>query len=138
LNEFGFDLAAATKASTVLKPLAGDVTSTFGKLPSGIEETPDVSHPIVRTHARTGRKSLYVTAGECIGIEGLPNDEGIALIEELHAHCLRPEFQYRHKWQVGDLLMWDNAASMHLAICDYELPERRLMHRTTVAGEVPF
>jgi taurine dioxygenase len=103
-----------------------------------LEETPDVSHPIVRTHARTGRKSLYVTAGECIGIEGLPNDEGIALIEELHAHCLRPEFQYRHKWQLGDLLMWDNAASMHLAICDYELPERRLMHRTTVAGEVPF
>jgi taurine dioxygenase len=103
-----------------------------------LEKTPDVSHPIVRTHAWTGRKSLYVTAGECIGIEGLPNDDGIALIEELHAHCLRPEFQYRHKWQVGDLLMWDNAASMHLAICDYELPERRLMHRTTVAGEVPF
>src|SRR6516162_3907635 len=85
----------------------------------------------------TGRKSLYVTAGECIGIEGLPDDEGVALIEELHAHCLRPEFQYRHKWQVGDLLMWDNATSMHLAICDYRLPERRLMHRTTVAGGVP-
>ena len=84
-----------------------------------------------------GRKSLYITAGECIGIEGLPDDEGVALIEELHAHCLRPEFQYRHKWQVGDLLMWDNATSMHLAICDYRLPERRLMHRTTVAGGVP-
>jgi taurine dioxygenase len=103
-----------------------------------LDETPDVSHPIVRTHAWTGQKSLYVTAGECIGIEGLPSDEGIALIEELHAHCLSPEFQYRHKWEVGDLLMWDNAASMHLAICDYKLPERRLMHRTTVAGEVPF
>jgi alpha-ketoglutarate-dependent taurine dioxygenase len=102
-----------------------------------LEETPDVAHPIVRTHAWTGRKSLYVTAGECIGIEGLPDDEGVALIEELHAHCLRPEFQYRHKWQVGDLLMWDNATSMHLAICDYRLPERRLMHRTTVAGGVP-
>ena len=62
-----------------------------------LEETPDVAHPIVRTHAWTGRKSLYVTPGECIGIEGLPDDEGVALIEELHAHCLRPEFQYRHK-----------------------------------------
>jgi taurine dioxygenase len=103
-----------------------------------LDDTPDVAHPIVRTHPWTGRKSLYVTAGECIGIEGLPHDEGIALIEELHAHCLRPEFQYRHKWQVGDLLMWDNAASMHIAICDYELPERRLMHRTTVAGGVPL
>jgi taurine dioxygenase len=52
-----------------------------------------------------GRKSLYITAGECIGIEGLPDDEGVALIEELHAHCLRSEFHYRHKWQVGDLLI---------------------------------
>ena len=103
-----------------------------------LDETPDVSHPIVRTHAWTGQKSLFVTAGECVGIEGLPSGEGIALIEELHAHCLKAEFQYRHRWEVGDLLMWDNAASMHLAICDYALPERRLMHRTTVAGEVPF
>jgi taurine dioxygenase len=102
-----------------------------------LEETPDAAHPIVRTHAWTGLKSLYVTAGECIGIEGMPDDEAIALIRELHAHCMRPEFQYRHKWRVGDLLMWDNASSMHLAICDYQLPERRLMHRTTVAGEVP-
>jgi len=103
-----------------------------------LDSTPDVAHPVVRTHAVTGRKSLYVTAGECIGITGWPQDEGLALIEELHAHCVRPEFQYRHKWQVGDLLMWDNATSMHLAICDYALAERRLMHRTTVVGEVPF
>jgi len=103
-----------------------------------LDQTPDVAHPIVRTHAWTGRKSLYVTAGECIGVENLPHDEGLALIEELHAHCVKPEFQYRHKWQVGDLLMWDNATSMHIATRDYELPERRLMYRTTVAGGVPF
>ncbi|HXW23861.1 MAG TPA: TauD/TfdA family dioxygenase, partial [Xanthobacteraceae bacterium] len=100
--------------------------------------TPDVAHPIVRTHRATGQRSLYVTEGECIGIEGMPGEEGRGLIAELHAHCLRPEFQYRHKWRVGDLLMWDNAASMHLAVCDYRLPERRLMYRTTVIGEVPF
>jgi taurine dioxygenase len=103
-----------------------------------IAQTPDVAHPIVRTHPYTGRKSLYVTAGECIRIEGMPQDEAVALIEELDAHCIKPEFLYRHKWQVGDLLMWDNATSMHLAICDYELPERRLMQRTTVIGSVPF
>ena len=103
-----------------------------------LAETPDIVHPIVRTHPYTGRKSLYVTAGECIGVEGMPEDEGVDLIAELDAHCVRPEFLYRHKWQVGDLLMWDNAASMHLAICDYALPERRLMHRTTVIGTVPF
>jgi taurine dioxygenase len=103
-----------------------------------IAETPDIAHPIVRTHPYTGRKSLYVTAGECIGIEGMPEDEAVDLIAELDAHCVKPEFLYRHKWQVGDLLMWDNATSMHLAICDYALPERRLMHRTTVIGTVPF
>ena len=103
-----------------------------------VEETPDIAHPIVRTHPYTGRKSLYVTAGECIGIEGMPDDEALDLIAELDSHCVRPEFLYRHKWQVGDLLMWDNTSSMHLAICDYALPERRLMHRTTVIGTVPF
>jgi taurine dioxygenase len=102
-----------------------------------LDATPDVAHPIVRTHPSTGRKALYVTEGECIGIEGMPDDYGRPLIAELHSHCIRPEFQYRHKWQVGDLLMWDNATSMHLAICDYQLPERRLMYRTTVIGGVP-
>jgi taurine dioxygenase len=103
-----------------------------------LDETPDVAHPIVRTHPYNGRKSLYVTAGECVGIESIPDDEAIELIAELDAHCVRPEFLYRHTWQVGDLLMWDNTSAMHLAICDYALPERRLMHRTTVIGTVPF
>ena len=103
-----------------------------------LDETPDVAHPIVRTHPYNGRKSLYVTAGECVGIENMPDDEAIELIAELDAHCVRPEFLYRHKWRVGDLLMWDNTSAMHLAICDYALPERRLMHRTTVIGTVPF
>lgn len=103
-----------------------------------LAETPDIAHPIVRTHPFTGRKALYLTKGECIGIEGVPDDEARAVIEELHDHCLKPAFQYRHKWRVGDLLMWDNATAMHLAICDYELPQRRLMHRTTVIGSVPF
>jgi len=103
-----------------------------------LDETPDIAHPIVRTHPHTGRKSLYVTAGECIGIEGMPADEAVGLIAELDAYCVRPEFLYRHKWRVGDLLMWDNASAMHLAICDYTLPERRLMHRTTIIGSVPF
>ena len=97
----------------------------------------------MRTHPYTGRKALYFTAGECIGIvsgngEFMPEDEALGLIAELDAHCVRPEFCYRHRWQVGDLVMWDNASAMHLAICDYALPERRLMHRTTVIGPEPF
>ena len=108
-----------------------------------IAETPDVAHPIVRTHPFSGRKALYVTAGECIGImsangQSMPEDEALDLIAELDAHCIKPEFLYRHSWRVGDLVMWDNATAMHLAVCDYALPERRLMHRTTVIGGEPF
>jgi alpha-ketoglutarate-dependent taurine dioxygenase len=103
-----------------------------------LAETPDIAHPIVRTHPHNGRKALYVTAGECIGIDGMPEDEALDLIAELDAFCVRPEFCYRHRWRVGDLVMWDNASAMHLAICDYALPERRLMHRTTVIGSEPF
>ena len=102
-----------------------------------LAETPDIAHPIVRLHPFTGRKALYVTKGECIGIEGVPDDEARAVIEELHDHCIKLEFLYRHEWRVGDLLMWDNATAMHLAVCDYALPLRRLMHRTTVIGSVP-
>jgi taurine dioxygenase len=106
--------------------------------PAQIAETPDVAHPIVRTHPHTGRKAIYVTAGECIGIAGMPEDEALDLLAELDAHCVRPEFCYRHRWRAGDLVMWDNATAMHLAICDYALPQRRLMHRTTVIGGEPF
>ena len=108
-----------------------------------LAETPDIAHPIVRSHPYTGRKALYVTAGECIGIvlrDGaqMPEDEALDMIAELDAHCVRPEFCYRHSWRIGDLVMWDNASAMHLAICDYALPERRLMHRTTVIGSEPL
>ena len=108
-----------------------------------IAETPDIAHPIVRTHPWTGCKAIYITAGECVGIElpngdHMPEDEALDLIAELDAHCIKAEFLYRHHWRVGDLVMWDNATAMHLAICDYELPQRRLMHRTTVIGGVPF
>jgi len=108
-----------------------------------ITETPDVAHPIVRTHPYTGRKAIYVTAGECVGVvlkngETMPEDEALDLIAELDAHCIKPEYLYRHNWRVGDLVMWDNATAMHLAVCDYALPQRRLMHRTTVIGGEPF
>ena len=75
--------------------------------------------------------------GECIGIEGMPEEEGREIIAQLTQHCIQSQFVYRHKWQVGDVVIWDNAASLHLAICDYKLPERRLLHRVTIEGGVP-
>jgi taurine dioxygenase len=103
-----------------------------------LDATPDIAHPVVRTHPHTGRKALYVFEGECVAIEGMPEEEGQEIIRELTAHCIQPKFIYRHKWQVGDVVMWDNAASLHLAIADYRLPQRRLLHRVTVEGDVPI
>jgi taurine dioxygenase len=100
-------------------------------------QTPDVIHPVVRTHPVSGRKCLYVNEGFTVSLVGLPEDEGGALLAELCRHATRPEFMHRHKWRVGDLLMWDNCQTQHLAVGDYALPQRRLMHRTTVKGTVP-
>jgi taurine dioxygenase len=102
-----------------------------------LHETPDVAHPIVRTHPKTGRKALYVFEGECIGIEGIGDAEAVPLIRDLTQHCIQDKYIYEHKWKLGDVVMWDNAATLHLAVCDYELPRRRLLHRVTIEGGIP-
>lgn len=99
---------------------------------------PDVVHPVVRTHPITGRKCLYVVRGECTGIVGIPDDEALPLLAELAECIVQPELQYHHTWCVGDLLMWDNCLVQHIAIKDYDLPLRRLMHRTTIVGTPTF
>ena len=96
---------------------------------------PAVVHPVARTHPFTGRKCLYVSKGECEGIEGMAQDEALALIDELAERTVEERFRYTHHWQVRDLLMWDNCALQHLASFDYKWPQhRRLMHRLTVGG----
>jgi taurine dioxygenase len=108
------------------------------KLGDLIKDIPDVEHPVIRTHPATGRKAIYVREGECVAIPGMPDEESLPLIKELGDMISRPEFCYRHNWQLGDLLMWDNSMTQHLAISDYQPPLRRLMHRVTVNGTVPI
>ncbi|HWB48774.1 MAG TPA: TauD/TfdA family dioxygenase [Stellaceae bacterium] len=102
-----------------------------------IDRNPPVSHPMVRTHPKTGRKSLYVMRDDCTAIDGVAPDEAEALIAALADHIVKPAFIYRHQWRPGDLLMWDNCTVQHRAIQDYDLPQRRVMHRTTMGGYVP-
>ncbi|HEX3537756.1 MAG TPA: TauD/TfdA family dioxygenase [Stellaceae bacterium] len=102
-----------------------------------IDRNPPVMHPIVRTHPHTGRKCLYVMRDDCTGIEGMDRCEAEALIAALADHIVKPAFIYRHQWRAGDLLMWDNCMAQHRAIQDYNLPQRRLMHRTTMGGAAP-
>ena len=101
-------------------------------------KTPDMDHPVVRTHPYTGKKCLFVNEGYTSRICGVPEAESEALLAELLAHATDERFIYRHRWRVGDLLIWDNCSTQHLAIPDYALPLRRRMERTTVRGSAPY
>lgn len=103
-----------------------------------LSTVPDVEMPVVRTHPVTGRKALFVNEAHTSHIVGLPKAQGDALLAELCRHVVQREFTYTHRWQAGDLLMWDNCAVQHKATFDYALPLRRRMHRTTVRGSAPF
>lgn len=96
-----------------------------------------VEHPLVRRHPVTGRKALYVSEGECIAVPGMDDAQAKTLIAELATHVREKRFQYRHHWSYNDLIIWDNCQLQHLAIKDYALPLRRLMHRTQVKGTRP-
>lgn len=94
-------------------------------------------HPIVRTHAETGRKSLFINRGFTSHLDGFDPEESRALLGFLLNHCEQPEFIYRHRWQPHDMVIWDNRCVMHRAIADYPDGHRRHLHRTTVIGERP-
>ncbi len=99
-----------------------------------LQSVPDVETPVVRTHPVTKRKGLFINEAHTSGMAGMPKEEGDALLAELYQHIIKPEFVYTHHWQAGDLLLWDNCSVQHKATFDYDLPLRRLMHRTTVRG----
>jgi alpha-ketoglutarate-dependent 2,4-dichlorophenoxyacetate dioxygenase len=95
------------------------------------KELPPVPQALVRHHPVSGRTSLYL-ASHASHIIGRPVEEGRALIEELIAFATQPQFVYRHRWAVGDLVMWDNRCTMHRGR-PYDDTQRRVLHRTTVS-----
>lgn len=94
---------------------------------------PEITHPLVKRHPRTGRSCIYFSEGAISHIVGLPDDESAQVLRALREHLLQPRFVYRHRWTVGDVVMWDNVSCIHKAINDYAWPQRRRMHRTTLA-----
>lgn len=100
-------------------------------------KVPPVVHPIVRCHPSTGRPSLFVNPGFTSHILGLSRIESDALLGMLFAHSTQPEFTIRHHWRAGDVVLWDNRATMHYACDDYG-DEDRKMRRVTIRGDVPF
>ncbi len=113
----------------------GRLFSTGGPNQEQTAKTPPVEHPIVRTHPETGRKALFVNPGFTTHIVQLARSESGALLEFLFAHATKPEFVYRHRWRLNDLLVWDNRCTVHHAVHDFHGTGHRHMHRTTVLGE---
>jgi taurine dioxygenase/alpha-ketoglutarate-dependent 2,4-dichlorophenoxyacetate dioxygenase len=100
---------------------------------------PPVTHPVVRVHPeRDYRRSLYFTANTSLEIGGMTHEDGKALHRWLVDYVNKPEFCYIHRWQPGDLVMWDNRVLLHRAIPYDYARYRRVLRRTTVAGAGPI
>jgi taurine dioxygenase len=97
---------------------------------------PPVDHPVVRTHPETGRKCLYL-GDHAEYIQGMPYDEGRALIEELNALAVHADLTYEHRWKARELLVWDNRCVMHRATAYDAATQGRVIRRCTVLGEIP-
>jgi len=148
-------IAAFEALSRPLQTLLDGLTAThdftrsfpverFGSTPQDLarwEETrrrnPPLSHPVIRTHPVSGRKALFVNDGFTTRINELEPAESEAILKLLFAHGTRPEFTIRWRWQENDVAMWDNRVTQHYAVDDYR-PQRRVMHRATILGDVPF
>ena len=103
-----------------------------------LAQNPDVFHPLVRTHPADGRKALWVSTGTVKEIVGMPNPEGLELIDELVEWATQERFVYRHKWQLGDVLVWDNRCTLHTGTLYDDSQYFRLMHRLWAKGDRPY
>jgi taurine dioxygenase len=99
---------------------------------------PDVVHPLCRTHPETGRPLLYIGGNVVWEVVDMPLEEGRALIQELRDFATQERFVYGHHWEVGDAVLWDNRCTLHCATPFDESRYRRLMHRTTLKGDMPY
>jgi len=109
-------------------------TTRGSKIRDGVKH---YSHPVFRTHPVTQRKALYVNRLMTDHIVGLAAQESDEILGFLFDHAEKPEFVYEHKWQVGDLILWDNRCTLH-ARSDFDASERRKLRRITVLGEKPY
>jgi taurine dioxygenase len=105
--------------------------------PEQVRDAPPVTHPLVRTHPVTGKKSLYIGM-YAVRIPGMPDEEARDLLRGLLEHATQPQFVFTQKWRPGDVIMWDNRCLLHRAVQNFEMKKhRRIMRRTVVKGTAP-
>ncbi len=128
------DLYAWHSSRHVFGAKAAQLESTkTGRITNADLAIQDALHPVVITHPLSGRKGLFVNPQFTTHIDGLSEQESDAILNMIYSHCKKPEFQCRVRWQSGDVAIWDNRATWHKAINDYQ-GYRRYMHRVTVEG----
>lgn len=115
----------------------GNTAEDLARWEAARRNNPPLSHPVIRTHPVSGRKSLFVSEGFTTRINELGEAESEAILKLLFAHATRPEFTIRWRWQENDVAFWDNRVTQHYAVDDYR-PQRRVMHRATILGDKPF
>lgn len=96
-----------------------------------------VTHPVVRTHPESGRKAIYINPIRIEGIVGMAEAQALALLADLLEHATQLKYEYRHQWQPGDLVIWDNRSLLHKANGDYEMGQLRYLYRVMLQGDTP-
>ncbi len=109
------------------------------QLPGARRKIADTSvlHPLVRSHAASGRKAIYLNPIRVEAIVGMDDAEALPLLDALLAHATQDDFEYRHKWQPGDVVIWDNRRLLHKANGDYPPDAVRYLYRLMLKGEKP-
>jgi taurine dioxygenase len=102
------------------------------------QAVPDgVLHPLVRTHPESGRRSIYLNPIRIEGIVGMGENDALTLLDALLTHATQPQYEYRHRWRPGDLVMWDNRCLLHKANGDYAMEQTRYLYRIMLRGDAP-
>jgi taurine dioxygenase len=100
-------------------------------------ETPDVAHPLVRTHEESGRQAIYFNPNRTDHIVGIDRKRSDEILDTLYAHMTQECYQYHHEWTAGDILLWDNRCLLHAVNTDFPVGERRRHQRILLQGTVP-
>jgi taurine dioxygenase len=131
------DLKRRVEGKMALFRLRGRKHQTQGIVAAdALKKMTDVTHPVIRAHPQTGKKSVFVNPHHTLAIAGLSREDSDALLDELFEWCSREEFQWEQEWRTGDTIMWENRSAWHSGRADYPKDQLRKFLRTTICERV--